>query len=391
MPYGMNRAGTLALAAACCLCALSLHAADPLQAASMKAAVVPGADLLVAVDAAAWRQAPIQEKINAIRAEMSEAGLPPQMREMQDRVEQFRDRLGIKEEDVDSFVFSIQVQQAAEAVRNLSRVDDMLAQFAMVAAVKLNRPLTADAVRDAVTAAAAEEGVEPHFEAGEYKGAVTLTASFAAKPGAQAGLQANLPSELFMALLDKGRLAYIGSPVHVKSAVDRGQANTPSGYSAELAAARQTIMPDAASYALFAVGDKLRGMAADAAAQQQQNPMFGGALKALSGLRTVAFGGIGDTTIKAVLAAEFTTPQEAIQIKTLVETTVLGMAKMAIMQAVGRPIPLMNAMSAAAVDKRFEVSVEMTEEDCRELAKLQTRALRQGGPPMGAPMFPPAP
>lgn len=123
------------------------------------------------------------------------------------------------------------------------------------------------------------------------------------------------------------------------------------------------------------------------ARMQQQNPMLAGAMQSVAGIQHVVFGMTGSDRIGARLSADFSSAQEAVQIKSMVDMMALGMAKMMIMQSLGRPIPLLESLGSQQDGGRVAINATLTEEDCRALVELRNKATRQ----QGGQMPPPAP
>ncbi|MBN2452456.1 MAG: hypothetical protein JXR77_18870 [Lentisphaeria bacterium] len=355
---------------------------DPLQDADMKAGVVPGADFLVCTDAAAWRLTPIQKRLKAMREEVPKENMPPEALRLQARMEEFGAKIGIQEDDLDSLLIAAQVQRAVQNNQAGRSRGNPMEQLGIMFTFKLGKPLSLGAVRAALSNAATEDGYELLFEKGTYNNAETLTVV----PAAPEGVPKWLPAELFLALTREGKVGFVGQAPDVKAAVDRLAGASPAPLSPPLGKARAATLPGAMTYLLFVPAEKMRQELRAQGTRMQQNPMMGGAMQALAGMEHLAFGAKGAETIQAALSADFAGAQEAVQVKTLVDMMVLGMAKMMLMQAIGRPIPLVESMVSNQAERRVEVRAELTEEDCKALMEIKPRQRGQGGPG-----FPPPP
>lgn len=361
-------------------------AGDPLQDKTLRAAVVPDADLLFIQDAAGWQQAPIQAKMDAIRAEVTaKAGPGSQAGAVQMRMDKFTATLGIAKEDVVAMLLSGRVHGLDGQQGNMTP-QLALQQLGLVAALRVSKPLSLQQIRLALSNAAAEDGMELMFEKGEYKGAATLSAARPDQPGKSTWL----PRELTVALLDSSTAIYLGTAADVRAALDRSTAAAPVAFTAALKTAQDGTVPGALSLLFFAPSDVLRAKAKESAVKMQgQNPLFAGAMQAVGGLQSVVFAAKAADRIGMQLTGAFSVAQEAVQMKTMIDGMVLGMGKMLLMQAVGRPIPFIESLTSRLEGNSVSLVAELTEDDCRALIELQAKGVQPGAP--GAPAGVPAP
>jgi hypothetical protein len=357
-------------------------AGDPLQDKALRAAVVPDADLLLSQDGAGWLKAPIQAKMDAIRAELTAKAAPgSQAKSVQVRMDKFVETLGIAKEDVAAMLFSARVRGLDRQQGNMTP-QLALQQLGLVAALRVTKPLSLPKIRLALSNAAAEGGLELMFEKGEYKGATTLSVVRPDQPGKSTWL----PREITVALLDSETAAYVGTDADVKAALDRWAAGTPAPLVAALQGALDSAAPGALTSLFFVPDDTMRTKAKESAAKMQgQNPLFAGAMQAVAGLQSVVFDARATDRVSMQLTGAFAAPQEALQMKTMIDGMVLGMGKMLLMQAVGRPIPFIESLTSRQTGTAVSLVADLTEEDCRALIELQSKG------PQGAPGFPGAP
>lgn len=392
---------TVAVCAAGWLSAGPGVAVEPLQDKALRTAIVPDADFLVTVDAVGWRQAPIQATFEAIQAEMAAKAAtgnpagPPQAR-IDARVNQLLETLGIAKDDLVAMVFSARVRglDALEGSRKTPQL--AFQQLGLVMAFRVAKPVSIAKVRLALGNAAAEGGMELMFEKGDYHGATTLSVVRPDQPGKTSWM----PSAFMVALLDGDTAGYIGGDADVKAALDRFSTSAPAAFTTALKTAQDGTVPGALTRLFFIPSDTLRANARENAAKMQaQNPMFGGAMQAVAGLQNVTLGAKGSDRISLQVAGSFASAQDALQMKTMLDAMLLGMGKMMLMQAVGRPIPLIESLASRQDGATTSITADLTEEDCRALAELRTSATRgmppfPGGPgvpqgvPGGAPVAP---
>jgi len=198
-----------------------------------------------------------------------------------------------------------------------------------------------------------------------------------------------LPRELTVALLDNGTAVYLGTEADVKAALDRLAAGTPAAFTAAMKTAQDSAAPGTLAILFFVPGDALRAKAKESAVKMQgQNPLFAGAMQAVAGLQSVVFGAKAADRVAMQLTGTFSAAQEGVQMKTMIDGMVLGMGKMLLMQAVGKPIPFIESLSSRQEGNSVSLVAELTEEDCQALIELQAKAAQgvPGGP--GAPAAP---
>ena len=381
-----------AAALAMLLLATFAGAADPLQDKTLRAAVVPDADLLLTQDAAGWQKAPIQAKMDAIRAEVTaKAGPGSQAGAIQARMDKFIETLGIAKEDMGALVVSGRVRGLDGQQGNMTP-QLALQQLGLVVALRVSKPVSLTQIRLALTNAAAEDGIELMFEKGDYKGAATLSAVRPYQPGKTTWL----PRELTVALLDNTTAVYLGAGADVKAALDRAAAETPAAFMAAMKTAQESATPEALTLLFFVPSDTQRTKAKESAVKMQgQNPLFAGAMQAVGGLQSVVFGATATDRVGMQLTGHFSVAQEAAQMKTMLDGMVLGMGKMLLMQAVGRPIPFIESLNSRLEGTAVSLVADLTEEDCRALIELQAKGAQgfPGAPtaPAGVPAPPAAP
>jgi len=373
-------------------------AADPLQDKALRTAIVPDADFLITVDAVGWRQAPIQARLEAIEAEMvakapagDQGGLPQVS--LDRRISKFLETLGVAKDDLTAMAVSARLR-GLDAQQARLAPQSALQQLGLVMAFRVAKPLSIAKVRLALANAAAEEGMELMFEKADYKGAATLSV---VRPD-QAGKTTWMPSEFTFALLDGDTAGYVGIDADVKAALDRFSTGTPAALASALKAAQDGADQKALTRLFFIPGDALRAKARDNAVKMQgQNPMFGGAMQAVAGLQNITVGAKGTDRISLQIVGSFASAQDALQMKTMVDAMVLGMGKMMLMQAVGRPIPLIESLTSRQDGAAVAIVADLTEEDCRALVALQASGAHPAPPfpglpaaPQGAPAAAPA-
>jgi hypothetical protein len=352
-----------------------LRAGDPLEDKALRAAVVADADLLGTGDAAGWRALPIQKTLDAIRADMESSATPgSQARVFQTRIDTFVETLGVTTDDVTAVVVSARVRgleaQTGTPQQGPPSADLVLQQLGLVVGLRVAKPLSMAKVRLALSNAAAEQGMELVFDKADYKGASVLAVARPEQPGKAPWL----PREFSVALLDGDTCTYLGTDAAVKAALDRFAGGVPAPFAPALEAAQKAALPGALSSGFFVPSDTMRSKAREQGTKMQaQNPMAAAAVQSVGGLQHVVFGAKGSDRISFQLGGMFASAQDALQMKTMIDAMVLGMGKMMLMQAVGRPIPLIESVVSKQDGVALAIVGDLTEEDCRALAELSMK------------------
>jgi hypothetical protein len=144
-----------------------------------------------------------------------------------------------------------------------------------------------------------------------------------------------------------------------------------------MAAAQNGILEGGATRLCFVLGNGLQSKARESATKLQgQNPMIAGAMQSVAGLQSVAFSAKASDRISMQLAGAFSSAQEALQMKTMMDAMVLGMGKMMLMQALGRPIPFIESLTSRQDGTTLALVGDLTAEDCRALLELQAKKMQ---------------
>jgi hypothetical protein len=347
--------------------------------AGMKAAVVPNANVYFFSDAAAARGAEIQKKIDKMREEMqADAADTNKALMLQQKMEEIIEALGITQEDIAGMLFSMSLEGIDfESMPNWNQVQALIA-------LSLEKPLAMDGVKVAVNRIAAESGLDLMHNQTEYRGAPMLSVMSVMEQQNPA-----IPREVFIALPEGGKVVYFGLEDSVKSALNRLADGTGGELTPAMTAARKDVPGTAQSFLLFVPTDVIRTkLGALGAKAGQQNPMMAQAMQALGGMNHLLYSAEAGTKLDMLVAGDFKTAQQAMQMKSMVDMAVLGMAKMMIMQAVGRPIPLVESLKSSQQNTEVNMEFSLTEEDLKAFMELQAA----GGMPFpGAPQPPPMP
>lgn len=361
-----------------------LSAAPVLEDKVLRAAVVPDADLLGMGDAQAWRAMPIQKALDAIGTDLQARATPgSQAQAMQARFDRFGETLGLAKEDVTALVFSARargLETQAGVTQGPPTAQSVLQRLGMVVGVRTSKPMVMAKIRLALSNAAAEQGMELMFEKADYKGAAVLAI---VRPDQPAKPMPWLPRDLTIAVLDGDTAALVGMDADVRAALDRWAAGAPAAFTAPMEKAQGTALQGSLSSFFFVPSDSMRTKAREQGTKMQaQNPMFAAAMQSLGGLQHVAFGAKGSDRVSTQLGASFSSAQEALQMKTMMDAMVLGMGKMMLMQAIGHPIPLIESLTSRQEGTDLAIVADLTEEDCRALGELSLKG------PQGIPGVP---
>ncbi len=386
---GVAAAGVLTLCAA--------SARDVLEDKVLRAAVVPDADFVVTSDAAAWQESPIQKTLDAIYNE-TEARAPQtsESRLIRSRIDALIETLGLTRDDVTGLVVSARVRalQLEAGAAPPADPQEALERLGLVAGIRLRKPVDMGKLRIALGKAAGEEGIELMFEKADYKGASVLSVVRPDRPGKAVPW---MPRSFMVALLDGGEAVVVGTEAAVKAALDRFAGAAPAPLTDGIRAARTAAMQGAMSSAFFVPSDGMRALARDrgAAMQNGGNPMVGNAVQALAGLQHIAIDSRGTDRLSVQVGAGFTSAEQAQQVKSMLDVMVLAMIRMALMQAVGRPIPLIESLTSRLEGAQLAVVADLTEEDLKAVVELAAKGAlgAQGAPPQpgGGPAGIPAP
>ncbi len=332
---------------------------DPEEAA-MEAAVVPSANLILDIDLAALADTPIQQKADQLKGDAGNGIRPPALFEARERMTGIRNALGISAKDV----AGIRISLSTEGMELGQGMD--LAGVRGVAAARLNKALTLDGIADALGRA---EGMGGGMTRSAHGGVELLRFETG-----QVDPRGN-PVKACLALVAGGRVIYIALEDALKGALDRLAGRQGAAPGPELAAARKSVPRDAQVFLVFSPDAGLRGTIRKRATEiQATDPMMANTLVVLSAMKRLTFTMRAATALDLALAMHFGTPDEALQVKTMLDMMVLGMGKMTLMQIVGKPIPMIESLKSEQKDTAAVVSMRLTEADFTALSEIGRNA-----------------
>lgn len=355
--------GAVACVAGCGFLAQPSVAADGDVSRAMAASVVPDADLFLNLDMASFLESDIQKKAAAL-SDKTERLLPENtsIDEVRGKAEALWKALGITLEDVDRVALSMKTGGTG-AVPQVA-----LRSMNGLVAVSVTRTLTCDAVLAGLQQNIEAFGVNNDFRRETYRGRDVLRGSTGRTDAA------GNPIDGCLALTAEGRVIYLGNWDSVRCALDRCIDGQSGKAAAELEVARSLIPAEAQMSLLFVPGDQFRSAVRQQAARTQAgNPMMANAMAAVGGMKHLRLSLASDTTMDLTLALRFTTADEALQVKTMLDMMVLGMGKMTLMQMVGKPIPMIDSLKSEQQNTDALISMRVTMEDLDALSQLRTQ------------------
>lgn len=396
---GTYRAPLAAVGLTALVVALGSSCGKSNAAVNADVAIVPDANVVVKSDIESMQDAPIHAKMEALR-EAEESSLPT------DEVERMRslarEKLGLEEDDILKMVFSADLSGIdfdADVPTNPSTLD-------MAASVVVGKPVTLANIRAYLEEQAAAKDQEIHIEEKTYSGTPILYVqeqedTDTANTTLQSGPK--LPKlRLGIAVQNKGELILVGTEKGLRGALDRAQGNGKSAESKSLAQTRKQIPEGAQSYLVFVPTEnmlaKLQKQVDEQAKMAEQgqggNPMMAQALRSLAGMKGAGVSMVMDDAVNLALMLSVASDENAAQLKTMLNTMVIGSLKMMAMQfSGGKGMPMTETIELVQSGSNLTLKVSINEEDMQSavggMKQMFMPARRQPGQPTPPP--PPAP
>lgn len=382
--------------------ALGCSCGESNAAVNTDVAIVPDANVVLKADVQGMQAAPIHTKMEAIR-EAQESSLPT--KDVERMRELAQETLGLEKDDIHKMVFSADLSGIdfdADEPPNPSTLD-------LAAAVTVKNAVTLDNIRAYLEAQAAEEEKEVIIEEKTYNGTPILYVQEAENKDADgADLQGgpDLPKfRLGIAVQNKGELILAGTEKGLQGALDRAQGKGKSAESESLARTHKQIPEDAQTYLVFVPTENMLAKFQEQVDQpakmaeqgQGGNPMMAQSMRSLAGMKGAGFSMVLDDAVNLALMLSVASDESAAQLKTMMDSMVIGSLKMMAMQfSGGKGMPMTDTIELVQNGSDLTLKVSVSEEDMQTVLGGMKQMFKQqpaqpGQPGQPAPPPPPAP
>jgi len=380
-----RRAGVLLCAAVW----LAACGRDQGSDASLEAALVPGADLVVRVDARAVREAAVFSRGEESKKAASEPESRPPTAEAQPGTredfdgEHFLAVTGLSAEDVLAVLVSADLAQLDVSTGDGSASDtdgeavqseaSRLEKVTGVAAVQLAKAVSLDAL---------EKGVRESLR-GEAAASVSRV-----EVGGRPALKLDAPDpkepDLYVAGVAGDRVMLVApNTTSLEGALERAASGRFAELPADLARVDATLPPAALARVAFVVPQKLR----DAIEKQLDDPtpenaMAMGFAQPFRNLRSIAFGLEAAESLTAVLATDLGDESAAQQARSVLGGLVGPMARSALARALERkPAEVEEKLQVSSKATALNVTLHLDADDVAALRRRRQEAAAASAPP----------
>jgi len=322
-------AGT-ALALAFTACSPKSEIIDP------RIAIMDDADAVIQMDLRTMREsafAKVAEKLSGAAQE----NLPPDLKAIQDT-------LGITEDDVDSFVLSIDnINVLPKQEWNALR---------MVAGMSVKQKVTQEQLKEAMKLSAENSQSDlEDIQQEQFEGTTLYKIQY----------KANEPSIAFCLLSGEQSVFLMGDTQSVKDAVSRSASGRISDDGA-YAYAMQTGMTQKQGWMMIAFPPEIQNLLRNTAANPQ-TALIGPAAQALGGLTHFGWSANAADALKIELFASVQDEQAAITVKGFLDSMVAGSGRMLSQQQFGAVPDLINSMTTQVQQNTLRLNTQLTEND----------------------------
>jgi len=322
-------------------------------------AIMPEADLIVAVDMAGLRAAPIYPELEAMFGDEGKG--PDALSQVAGQFREFAAAAGLEAGNEAEILVAADLPDMDTGLADFDTTD-------VVVAVQLLSPLGPDDLREMILAsdpaAAGELEISESEEAGYPISIVEVR-------------EAGDTKRLHVAHAEDGHLLFFGSEFGVGGAVRRHSGGGAGlEMEGELAAARDVLPEGAQVRLLFAVPDELRSSfeeraqaARDGQVSDPSAMMMLPALEALTGLRTVSLGVVAGETLDIALVGRLGTPEEASKLRATLDGF-LGLAQMGLMAGTGgEAAGFLETLRVETAESDVTLGVQFTRADLEMLRR----------------------
>lgn len=355
---------TAAVVALGCSCGKSSNAA-----VNADVAIVPDANVVVKSDIAGMREAPIHAKMEEIR-DAEESSLAKDEVERMSTLAQ--EKLGLEEDDILKMVLSADLSEidfAAAEPPNPSTLE-------MAASVVVGKPVTMAKIRTYLEEQAATKDQKIQIEEKTYNGTPVLYVQEQEDTDtADTAMQSrpDLPKfRLGIALQNKGELILAGTEKGLRGALDRAQGKGKSAESKAMARTRKQIPEGAQSYLLFLPTENMLAKLQEQVDQQAKmaeqgeggNAMMVQSLSNLVGMKGSGISMVMDDAVNLALMLSVASDESAAQLKTMLDSMVIGSLKMMAMQfSGGEGMAMTDTIELVQSGSNLTLKVSINEED----------------------------
>jgi hypothetical protein len=284
------------------------------KGATTDAAIIPGAEVVMTADMDAMRASAMYDSVKDLSDKEELAQDNANMAELKKLTTELSEITGLTKDDLVTFTFSMELDNLD--LSSEEKVDP--SQATLVMAAKLGKALPLAKIEDAINKAAEGEETQPEITRETYQGTEMLIVE---DPSNE-----NEPA-IYLAMLDSDTMLLAGTDSGIKGALDRIASGKLESASKVLG---ENGLADAQMAMLFKLPPQMQAQLKEkAAAKLAENPtgMDAKFAKSMQGLKTVTMTMNMADELAIEIAALLASDEDAAQVKTLVDTSVLSMAR----------------------------------------------------------------
>ena len=339
----------------------------PLAQAGTPAVIMPGADLVLKVDLAKMRHAPIGKRFKELEALKKELGQPDNMDKMGEFDKKLTQITGLKEDDFLQLTAAVEM----DALDLVNGKEPDLVNADAVLGVTLAKVLTDDQLETGLKAFAQQLAVEKKWK--------TVPSVTKTKQNGLSVFKAWKPDEntaLYFTVVDNGKALLMGTETGITHAVARQTQNETTQTKGLFTPAIESAVQGADFSLIFRPTDDMRAKMRESAEKPNIDgnaAMFG---KVFSQMKGLGLAITSTDTMDIALTGDFADKAVAEQTRQLMDSQVISMVKMiASMAAGGKNMPFLQTMKASAAENgTAKMTVSITGKDVdvfKEIIKTQ--------------------
>ncbi len=344
--------------------------AEPPEQGVLKPVLMPGADFVMVGNAQAIRGTPIQKDLKSFLETQRQKYGAGNASSPLSLIDDLRERLGLREGALKSFVFAIDLDDMNEQGTTPFEQLNILFGF------ELQAPLDLDRITTAIEHMNREQ---PHAIAVRhetYAGVPCLVLTD------KAGDQSRPVQQIHLALIAGNQALLLGSQKGLRQALDRLADDQMADLSEALRAVRAAagrahvqmlLVPTASMRA------NLKKQAQDVTSKG--NFLLAKSLELLSGMAGSCLSFTAAETLEMALTLAMQDAGSAQALKLFVDTVVMSMGKFALAAAVGPSLPMLQTFKTGLNDKAMIFSLALSRQDLEQFRTLRNRkAVSQASP-----------
>ena len=331
---------------------------------SPETAIMANADLVLTADLKSMRAAPIYQTLEALAKEKEQTvkDTRPELNDFTKLAEQLEAIAGLTMKDYDKLTLAAALGKVDFAADEPPEPEDI----DVALGVSLAKPLTLETLREVIKQLQEAEDLELAVRSATHQNTDLLVAKDTSE-----GTEQDV--EIGMTMIESETVFIGGFLPDVKAAMDRAAAGQTAELAANLKKLQDGMQPGTQLSCLFsfpeALRERIRTEAAKSAAAGQMQAQALMAMRSMTGLAlSVAM----DETLSVRLSAVLGSPEDATQLRSIVDTMVISGAKMGLsMMLGGKPVPMLESLRAEATpDGVVTVSAAVTVDDIQILQTL---------------------